>query len=120
MSQEVMKKVPDGYREATSAEINELTQIGLEVQLTNSDLARFRAELETAKMRLERATEKARSVDRRNKEFQRKLGLKGLPGDILTEGDDVFILAEEKKRVLPEGVKVERVPVPGRFKKLKN
>ena len=97
--QEIMSKVPAGYRIATFEEEREILVSGMSIQTFNSKVAQHQAELEAARLKLKDALANLNISDVQRKKLLEKLGLKGEEGDILENGGRTYILVDSKKRV---------------------
>ena len=106
-SKEKPRAVPAGYRRATADEDRELLSTGFDLQVLLSEAKRYEAEARAAKLSLQKALSEIPLVRRQRATLLQKLGIKGEPGDVLSNetGSQIFILVDPKKRL-------EKLPDP--------
>lgn len=99
MKQQIMPKAPDGYRLATPEEYREILDCGMAVHKVNCEIRQYNAELDAAKLRLQKALAEAAVADQNLKTLHKRFGIEGKQGDLHSFGDTVFILTDRKKRL---------------------
>lgn len=96
--QEVFPKIPPGYRVATPEEELEIIKTGSAIQAAQSTIARCDAEIRAAKLESRSAQQQLAAMVEKSKELHKKLGIDGVPNDILTLDGKTYILVDKAKR----------------------
>lgn len=96
---EMFPKPPPGYRSATTEEELEIIKRGTAINFAQNTIRRCDAEIRAAKMEMQEANRQLAQSQAVMEEFNRRLGIEGVRGDIETGPDGkMYILVDKAAR----------------------